>query len=444
MTTPNHGAPDGAYQKGSAYGSNITSQTMKAVMGAAPIGRFVDAQNLHRTEVRDPTETAQQTANDAQSAVDELIAQQTQGATNGIGETYYFNGSDNAPLDTSVWTAFVGNTPSNLLCVKSPSVMGLNLNLVTGTNDEPWAIIDTPFSGDSQSISVVIGSSASNVASCGIMLRCDSGGTEGVYLNIYGNHLFLGWFSRSVGVWTPHDWEDLAIAITNGDRLELRVDGYDYDVLRNGHIIMQYTDSAHDVAPGATKRRSMVRQQTKLITQARYISFKFSSITIKDFAPAAVTGTAFRAYRSSTSNTASTTWTTTGTNLDTTTFDVLEYASPNIDVDDFEQGVIGLPKVGLWLIKASVYTAGLAQEEAWLGIRFADNRSDVDSTGFIYDRGCDGGNENLMYVGVINVTSPYSYIRLVGGMSTGSSGTALDGEVTGMATNFSGVWLGTL
>ncbi|MFE7797051.1 hypothetical protein [Nocardia sp. NPDC057440] len=55
MTTPHQTRPDDAYEEGSVDGSqDWTESTIKAVLKGAPIGSFMNAQDTHNSEVKDP------------------------------------------------------------------------------------------------------------------------------------------------------------------------------------------------------------------------------------------------------------------------------------------------------------------------------------------------------------------------------------------------------
>jgi hypothetical protein len=466
VTTPGGRRPDGAYQLGSGgFGSEITYQTLRSVMGAAPISKFTSAQDLHRAEVRVPTEQAQSTANDAQTAIDELVAEVSGEVGSGETVTFTFAGTEGAALDGN-WTDLVSGI------VIRGNTAGIASD--AGSTARPGVICGTAFTSNAQGVSGVLGSAGQSAQATWILFGMNDTGTAAVALEMETDGCRLYRVSRSGSAWTiEQTWATSGSGFSNGGRflIQRRKDESVYRVYRNGAPILTYDDAANSHPRTSGHWRCGFREERTpdIFGAFSYDSFRLNSFQLLDYGDAAASvGTGWRLIRASTSNGSTSSWGTTGTAFGAT-FDVTD-RSNGVTVDTLGTGLIQVSKSGFYVVSVGgEFNSGTALSDKWIGVLAGPSgsltcqaRSEVTASGSTSVTGTTGtdfsGTAHSHSAGSLSSSAPGSrsvagtfvvylaandYVQPCGGSFSSSSSVGLRGSADGSKTYFSGAYLGT-
>lgn len=293
---------------------------------------------------------------------------------------------------------------------------GLNTNiawfyLAPADNKRYYARHNTVLKTDSVSVQVVLGSNGRNSQCTTIISHASSTLDNFVYVNVFSDHLYIGYGTFSAGVYTFHDWDNVGITVTNGQLLELRNVGTTWTVLLNGAVVLSHTDSGGNAFYDASHRYWGYAIAFGTALLGNDISFGLQSITVSDIAIPTYLGTGFRMYRASTSNAALP-----GSGnqrLASGTLDTTEYLANMTAIDTAGLGGVQVTRSGLYTLTARIavssgagtafsFRALIWSKNAVVGDAFVLRRVGMDTSANAFSAGVTA----TVYLTVGNIVYP--------------------------------------
>ncbi|XAO35455.1 minor tail protein [Gordonia phage Morgana] len=195
---------------------------------------------------------AQRVAVAAQQQLQELQNESNQPGFEGNAWSTQFAGGDGSPISS---TDFTGSP--ELVIRGSYGYVGISEDAPSGYYHR---VANYDFASDVQSVAIVLGNKTGNLWT-GAALACDAAGTQGAYVRANDDRIEIGRFTRSGSNWTFTPWYFESKPPSEGDSLRLRRAGHNYWVLRNGTVVISWTDTGASVPQGATNRRALFFQQ---------------------------------------------------------------------------------------------------------------------------------------------------------------------------------------
>ncbi|QDF15399.1 minor tail protein [Gordonia phage Mollymur] len=195
---------------------------------------------------------AQRIAVAAQQQLQELQNESNQPGFEGFSWSTQFSGSDGSPISN---TDFLGSP--ELVIRGSYGYVGISESAPEGTY---YRVANYAFASDVQSAAIVLGNRTGNLYS-GVAVACDANGTQGAYLRANDDRFEIGRFTRSGSSWQFIPWTGDTKPPSEGDSLRLRRAGHNYYVLRNGTVVLSWTDTGASVPQGDMYRRAMFFEQ---------------------------------------------------------------------------------------------------------------------------------------------------------------------------------------
>jgi hypothetical protein len=444
-------------------------------------GGFV---NLHdwATSLRTDATNALTNAAGAQSTADTITQGITQGATgiptsdatqvapaiSGIQDTTTSNASSIAALNASQNASSTGgahysenfNTDASPIANFTQYAAGAASIIASGgqaqladggsANGARFALYNSQTATSDQSVAVVVGTvHAALFFATTIAIRCNATMSEFVYLNVFGNKVYLGNSTLSGGSVTTNDWNPGGTSIpslSSGSTVELQVTGNTYKVLVNGVVKLVKTDTTY----GGTFNDGTHLGWGFGMSSNGASSFNIDSISASDISPVAVQGTGWKLYRSSSSASTSVTWSTAANPLAASTFDVQDTArTANVTVDSLGVGRIQIQKAGFYMasvhLRANLALAlggvallGGTSTGAMAPIEIGQVGPDSDDNGTTVSyNGKTFGHAWPVYCPVGYYLQPACWKQ----QSGGTTSTGVIGDTAGTLTNFAGALL---
>lgn len=352
----------------------------QAVQAVSSTGAAVGTVFDNILSLLDGTTAAQQAAMAAQAAVAALQGDNNSTPSLGTNETVIFSGADGDPLPA-------GWTTSNVLIRGSNGNAGLN-SALSGALDVGWAQAPWAFTGDDQSVSVVIGEKDNTDnpdQDVLLFARANAAFDSGFCLGVdKKNGCTLGAFSRTPGAGMALGRNVLASTpsgkVSPGSLVELRVSGTTAAARVNGVLVLSYTGP--EVPLGAAYRRAGFGMESQNVFIV-WKSFRVMAFSMSDFTIPAVTGTGWHLGRGSTAATAAPSANdTVGVQVPAGTFDTNVATSPHVTVQNLGLGEIIVPTTGWYHLHASFRSSSTtgrigAQDEYGAGIKIWTNASKV-------------------------------------------------------------------
>lgn len=284
---------------------------------------------------------AQNTANNAQAQIQELIADSNGEEAGGVTITRRFNSSENGAGITNFTV-----DPSGKVGVLD----GLARWYLTGTSGstgEGHANHNTDSTVDDMENSITFGTNHSEIAYTGCYIRANAAMSYAWGIRVYYDQIQIGYISGWNG--TSYTWNQVAQIIRNsynGDTFRVRAVGDLYSVYHNGYPIYNATNAARP-------KGASYRDHGMWFGRAVNFGFYQSGAGVLQYAfaeivPTPVLGTGWDFYRSSTSATSN--LVTDYNPLSFTVFDT-ERRKANITVNNLGQGNITILKTGWYMVK---------------------------------------------------------------------------------------------
>lgn len=427
------------------WADDLSNQAITAYNTAATAQAGLDTTVAGITGTTDPTQVApvvsslQDTSTSNASAIAEINADQNASSTGGNKFGDNFN-TDANPL--SGWTQVAGGA-AQIMADNGQAVLS-DGGTATGAR---FARYNATTAGDDQSVIGVIGTTHSALfQATTIICRGNSTLSSFIYANVFINKVYVGNATHSgSSMPTWNDWNSggTSISISAGSTVELKVQGNTYSFLVNGVVKYSHTDTTYvSTFTDGTHRYAGFG----LSAGGAGVSCNLNSLNVSDLAQVAVVGTGWRLYRSSTGATGTTSWGTSGTALDSSTFDVQDTAATaNVTVDNLGLGRVRIIKPGFYSASVNLRTNGLTLggAPALFGgtstgslslIRVGQpNEYQTDSAS-----NTPGGLHNFS-ASWSGIYCPAGYyLQPVGFKESGSSSIAITGNAAGYSTVFSG------
>jgi hypothetical protein len=464
-----------------AFGRALQDQVLANVGDAVTsfTGGFI---NLHdwAVSLRADATNAINDAAAAQTSADTITQGITQGATgiptsdatqvapaiSGIADTTTSNASAIAALNASQNAAGTGgahysenfNTDASPIANFTQYAAGAASIIASGgqaqlsdggsASGARFAKYNSQTATSDQSVVVVVGATHSALFfATSIACRCNSTMSQFVYLNVFGNKVYLGNATLSGGSVTYNDWNPGGTTIPSlsaGSTVELQVTGNTYKVLVNGVVKLTKTDTTY----GGTFNDGTHKGWGFGLSSGGVSSFYVDSISASDLTPVDVKGTCWKLFRSSTSAASTTTWSTSGAPFGSNAFDVQDTAATaNITVDNLGLGRVKIITPGPYFIaaharssiatpNASVGLLGGTSTGAMSLIRIGQVGPDTDSD----SSGTPSSSINAQQFGagwLVYCPANY-YLQPCGWKQSSSSTLGVTGDAAGINTNFTG------
>ncbi|AEV52100.1 putative tail protein [Rhodococcus phage RGL3] len=281
MTTPGALPPEGAYQNGDEYGTDLTEETARALVtqpyhnsyGGLPaafmtgIGSFI-GRALDGNPENDPTigEVADYFIgwNRINAANASKIAQLENRLASGSTFMDDFARPNNLNALGNGW---VQGGQGQGLGVYDNAARIDNTEIIGIDSGRRWAICPVMAAEDNVAVTAVVNPKGVAVPTMtSLFIRADENLTKFVYANVYGRSVYMGYGTRNGNTWVFNDWKsNTNYRLSEGSSVELAADSNVYRLTIDGVVVLEHTDTAGAVPVDATRRTVGFASETKIV-----------------------------------------------------------------------------------------------------------------------------------------------------------------------------------